>query len=90
MDGGEVGGEGKMKSDVSIQYFVENVSKIFLSKKGIIKESCNICRVTAYIGPGNLSTFTWTTKDDLKIRISTDIFTLLAIRDVYFARYLKK
>ena len=58
MDGGEVGGEGKMKSDVSIQYFVENVSKIFLSKKGIIKESCNICRVTAYIGPGNLSTFT--------------------------------
>ena len=50
--------------EVRIQYFVKSLSKTFPSKKRIITESYNICRVTAYIGRGNLSTFTSMTKHD--------------------------
>ena len=50
--------------EVSIQYFVKTLSKTFLSKKRIITESYNICRVTAYTGQDNLSTFTSMTKHD--------------------------
>ena len=56
--------KGRMKSVKKKNLNLCSVSKTFLGKKRIITESYNICRVTAYIGRGNFSTFTSMTKHD--------------------------